>query len=263
MVECKGIFGSDTLNVDDREVFQIVKPDKKFGGQMMKLIFFGKSQRLSHIATNTLPKCAVPSFNMSSVTSFFTNGLVFTRIEDFLISFPKVTKRGTFPIRIGNSKKKLFTAFLTSVSDEKSNYLTGSPAKGNPQPAFFLFFTYKTAQFIQFDNIISITLCYTLSKIRQAFGKLGNEHQQGFKRYFEDTCDTPQTATFSKSTVQLLYFLQTTGFTNGIEYLRFVAVMAKTSLRAIGCMPIFDNICTTTSWAAMYNCGNKHSSEIG
>ena len=104
-------------------------------------IGLGKGQGSANKPPQSLPQRVVPSFNMSCLARFFTNGLMFrTQQAKYLfIGFPKVAERGTMSVRGRYPRPQTPTAFLAAVAYEIGHHLACAATQGYPNPAFVFF----------------------------------------------------------------------------------------------------------------------------
>src|SRR5258708_8963275 len=120
----------------------------------MRLIRFGKGQRLSNVAAYTLTQGVVPAFHMRSLPSFLPNTMMGFSWEHVLIGRPKITEGMAVFVFMRDGLPEPKTGRFASVSNSKGDDLAGLATHGRPQPSCFGFFAHKTPHFIEFEHII-------------------------------------------------------------------------------------------------------------
>ena len=131
----------------------IVIIDEQVEIEFVHFIWLWEGQGFADESADSLPECVVPSFDVTSLTGFLSNGLMFSGLDDCWIGFPKITEGSAPAIFFGDQFPELSAGFRTAVADEKRNDLAGPTTQGYPNPSFVGFWIHKRPQFVQFEHV--------------------------------------------------------------------------------------------------------------
>ncbi len=114
------------------------------GPQVMRLIRFGKGQRLPNVAAHSLTQGVVPPFHMRSLPSFLPNTMMGFSRKHVLVGMPKITEGVAALVFIWNALPQTEAGGLASVAKGEPHDLARSAAHRRPYPSLVIFFAHKT-----------------------------------------------------------------------------------------------------------------------
>src|SRR5258708_5415533 len=173
--------------------------NKPLGNGIMRLIRFGKGQRLSNVAAYTLTQGVVPAFHMRSLPSFLPNTMMGFPWEHVVIGRPKITEGMAVFVCMRDGLPESKTGRFASVSNGKGDDLAGSAAYRRPQPSCLVFFAHKTPNFIEFEHIIWGRRQKGFFDIRQVLDVRFEPPCNGWPCHRKDPCHSTQATAFQTS----------------------------------------------------------------
>lgn len=103
--------------------------NEEFEGNLVKLIGFGKGERLADKTPQALVEGVIPAFNVIGESCLFTHRKVHRRefTKDLLIGSPKITKSDTRAITLRQPRPQVQTTFSTAIPAPIGDDLARAP----------------------------------------------------------------------------------------------------------------------------------------
>ena len=126
---------------------------KPRGEQMMRLIRFGKGQRLSNIPANSLASRVVPSFDKGGFSWFFSDTPLGFCGEDLLRGVPEIAEGVAVFVVIRNVIPEAKAGCAGFDLQSRRRRFDAFDAHRRPEPASVGFFEHKAPDLIQLQDI--------------------------------------------------------------------------------------------------------------
>ena len=209
----------------------------------MIIIFFGKGKSLSYQPGNTLPECAVESFNMVRMPRFLSGGSVPVFRYNLFICFQKIRITDcTLTVNTRKGFPQFFRILPCSFSNMEPCDLTGISVKGQPYPSFLFLFSDKTPYFIKFNGQFAFFRFYDTVIIWNIVCNATKKQKQPCERNIHDTADASQRYAFNQQFFNDIFFKTGNCFFFTVFHKLSAAVFAAVILFSVMNMSVFFDI---------------------
>ena len=207
----------------------------------MIIIIFGKRKCFSDRSRNTLPECAVESFDMIRLSGFLSGGSVPVFRYNLLICLQKIRITDcTLTVNTRKGFPQFFCIFAGSVSNMETCDLTGISVKRGPYPSF-LFFD-KTPYFIRFNGDFAFFRFYDTAVIWNIICNATEKLKQPCERNIHNPANTSQGYSFDQKFFNDILFETGNCFLFTVFHKLSAAVSAEVILFSVMDMSVFFDI---------------------